>query len=532
MVNYKQLVKIDVRKIESLQFEASFSYKLSKQEENIGVIEPKNYRVQTFIVLPSQFQASPKHYGVDNFYRDLKSYFSFQFPKLSFKELMGQNVETDVSPLNRIEEYLSNFMNTHLSPDERNHIFQEAKLWSCSVFYFTDRKVNKLRKLLDNQKEIIDVEASNDLIEENINRVVAILRRWTETKNKILVYAAESVFDVAQIDEYIASVLREFVLKQLDILWTSEHNPYFNRSCKRLSAQLRLLRWYTKKNGYLWVDDYSSLDEKQEFSYRRSALKRSIWSALYIETRSKSLFKLRRQTGAMVAAGFAGSWYIFAEILIWRSNTDFRSLGASGFIIMTALVLAYILKDRIKELGKDQFRKGLFGQVPDNNSHLLYNLGETFKKPVDVGTYSEKTSYSDSKNLPDDIRRRLAQTLDLTENHVHVICYEKTISLRKKKIRRLNLKIKGLYDFFRLNLASLMFYAEESDDMCRIPTHDLTVAWASLPKIYKVDLVLKVSGESKPSMDPHFHHYQMLVSRQGIHSINPIDLEGDVDLRD
>lgn len=87
--------------------------------------------------------------------------------------------------------------------------------------------------------------------------------------------------------------------------------------------------------------------------------------------------------------------------------------------------------------------------------------------------------------------------------------------------------MKALYDFFRLNLATLMFYADENEDQCRIPTKDLGVAWTSIPKIYKVDLVMKVSGKSKPKLDAHIEHYQMLVSRQGIHKISPVGFDDE-----
>ena len=527
MPNFKQLVKIDVRKIESLQFEASFSYKMSSNDPEAGLLAPKSYKVQTYLVLPSQFQASPKQYGIDSFYKDLKSYFSFRFPKLSFKEILGIGKGEENSPLVRIENFLANFTQVTPNSEQRSYVFQEAKLWSCSLYYFTDRKCNKLAKLLDKEPELQDVEKIRELLKENSKRMAAILRRWSDIKEKTLAYAAKSSNDISLVDEYVCSVLRDFILKQMDLLWSSNLEPEFQKEINRLSGHLRLLRWYTAKNGYLWVDDGSSNEEKQDFSYRRASLKRSIWSALYIQTQAQSLFKLRRQTGAMLAAAFAGFWAGVAELMIFRSGNRSQNMGASGFIIITALAIAYVLKDRIKEIGRSQFKGGLFGRIPDNQSNMLYSLGSTLKRAINVGTYSETTSYYTSKKVPEDIKERLQQTVDLKENHLHILCYDKLIKLKKKRIHRLNLKVKALYDFFRLNLATLMFYADENEDQCRIPTKDLGVAWTSIPKIYKVDLVMKVSGKSKPKLDAHIEHYQMLVSRQGIHKISPVGFDDE-----
>ena len=57
-----------------------------------------------------------------------------------------------------------------------------------------------------------------------------------------------------QVDEYVCSVLIEFVLKQLDCLDLTYETEILKRASRRLSAQLRLICWYTVNNGYLWVD--------------------------------------------------------------------------------------------------------------------------------------------------------------------------------------------------------------------------------------------------------------------------------------
>lgn len=526
MSNFQQLVKIDARHLDSLQIEASFSYKLRANHDTLGLLVPKNYRVDSYFIFPGQFNASPKDYSIDSFYRDLKSYFSLRFPKLSFKEIIGYGKGEDNAPLLRMEAYLQNYGQALLKPDDQKHILQEAKLWSCSLFYFADRKCNKLEKLIGKSDPSKEQEIA-DLISENLYRIRAILKRWVNTKKRIVAYSSEIADSLAPIDEYICQVLRDFILRMMALLVSDSQTPEVTDPIQaKLSAHLRLIRYYCRSHGYLWVEEKSSHHDKQEYSYRRAILKRSIWSALYIETEAQSLFKIRKQAGAMIAASFAGFWAVLAEVAIWGSGRNFRTLEGSSFIVITALTLAYVLKDRIKELGRSQFKGGIFGHIPDNRNHMLYKLGTAPDKPINVGTYSEKANYVDLHKMPKDIQQLLLTNQDTTDQKKHVICYQKEITVKHKTLRRLNLKINAVYDFFRLNLSSLIFHADDNDEKCLIPTKRLDVAWTNIPKTYKADLIIKVSGTCKPAIDPSYSHYRIVLSKQGIHSVDP--LNGDL----
>ncbi|SMF25306.1 hypothetical protein [Pseudobacteriovorax antillogorgiicola] len=515
MDDFGQLVKVDARALETLQIEASFSYKLQITGKDGRVISPQSYKVESFFVLPSQLRSSAKNYSIEDFYRDLKSYFSFRFPKLSFKEIIGEGRGEESCPLVRIEKFLMGYQRVGLNHDERDYLFQESKLWACAVYYFTDRKASKLYKHLMKKES----EPAADILLQTLARLTKATQRWFDVRHRILVYAPETKLEVKQIDEYLVIVLRDFLLKSLDRLQRDIPDPFL---LKKISSHLRLLRWYSSKMGLYWVDDSSSDDEKLEYSYHRGLLKRVIWSALYIETRTQPLFKLRRQMGAMFAAAVAGLWAVLAELMIRSSDSNFRSISTSGFIFATALVLAYVLKDRIKELGKNRFKRGFLRRLPDEQNDMIFDQGSALQKKVKVGTYSEYVDKLNSSQLPDDIKRQLAHHMDVAEGPRPVIRYTKQIEVRKKQLLRLNLKARALYDFFRLNLSALMFFAEEGNEQCRIPTHDLKLTWTRLPKIYKADLILRISGKTKASMTPCYRHYLFTLSRHGIHQVEEL----------
>ena len=79
-------------------------------------------------------------------------------------------------------------------------------------------------------------------------------------------------------------------------------------------------------------------------------------------------FFKKRQIAYMTAAGFAAIWALVANLLIWhklkfegyRSFFDYSDgfLGFSSSILVLAFICAYILKDRIKDLGRDKFQGG------------------------------------------------------------------------------------------------------------------------------------------------------------------------------
>ncbi len=513
------LVRLETKATKGLQLEASFSYRLRTKEGNKKGI-PKEFHVESFFFLPSQLNINSTTYPIEDFYRDMKSYINFRIPKLSYKELVGIGKNFSNSPLFRIEQFLSQLENRPLNQLQRKYLLQELRVWACALHNYTERRLQKLRKIENSRHHHHSKEdLSNHFLKrtnsQSLKNISHIFKIWGLTLHKICCkhQSLSLDYDIQSVDEYVFMVSRDFIfeLQRLSQLITN-NIATMNHDIK---ARIRLLRWYARKRDFLWLETQTPDSTIEDYIHRKAALKKEIWSSLYIETRSQSLFKLRKQMGSMLAAGFAGFWAVLAEILINRNGTSTRNLNTSGFILITALVLAYILKDRIKEIGRTRFKSGLFGRLPDTHCKLLFDAG-TSLRPLEVGTYSEKAYYEKIKNIPEDLLQAVFDHNSICGDHIY---YSKRIRVYRNRILKLGLKISAIYDFFRISLKPLMFYVENSLENVFLPDQKLNFVVNSMPKVYKIDLIFKISGKVKPKHLPMWRHYKITVSKNRIHHI-------------
>ncbi len=532
-----RLVKTELRIVEPMQMEASFQYRLMVKDPSKDVIYPDRYEVDCYFVFPPQMRISQSTYPIESFYRDLKSFINFRIPKLSYKEIIGSVENLERSPLRKIIDELES---SSPMAEKQRFLEQEARIFACSFYTFTQRKVKRLQKQIEKIKRyrIGDVEVLEaaqvklaEIFKESYDKIHHIFREW----QKILQLPAAQEAQIAEIlkpiDEYVTINIHDFILNidrsLYDIRLPETGSVHWRHYLRKA---LRGLRIYCCRQGYRWIDDGSSELELERYYYHRGTLKRQVWSALYLDTRTKPLFKIQRQAGAMIAAGVAGVWAVMADLTIrWNtgffSNGSMPSLGFSTFLIVSAATLAYILKDRIKEYGKGYFKGGLFGRLPDNSSKIIYQSNSR-RKSLHIGYHEEKVSFLDPKALPDDLHgvlKDLAHERWDQEPHA-VICYRKRIDLRGKKIKRLRHKIRAIYTFFRLNVANFLAPLDSPYEELLIPTRNLETSSRLFPKVYHIDLIMKITARMDEQNGSFFQYYRLVINKSGIKRIDEVSL--------
>ncbi|MBC7661015.1 MAG: hypothetical protein H7249_15060 [Chitinophagaceae bacterium] len=525
-VPLKRLVKTELRILDPTQMEASFQYRMVVKGEDDRVAYPDSYQVESYFLFPLQMKISPSTYPLEYFYRDVKSFLNFRIPKLTFKEIMGFVEDSDRSPLLKIKEHIERPV---IRPEDETFVIQEAQIFACSFFTFIIRKSRKVVAGLAKFGEG-DEEASKTktLIEDSFEKVNVIFQEW----QKVLL-AAEAAIpsiknELREVDEYILNNIHDFLLKSqksFDLHAGAQTRAW--RTIVRL--RIRALRIYSGQHNYLWIDDKSEEVELETYLHRRGFLKRRVWSALYLNTRPKSLFKIQRQAGAMMAAGIAGLWAAVANLLL--AVTGFYSsknavLSASSIIALTALTIAYILKDRIKEIGKSYFKGGLFHEVPDSSSKIVYRpTGET-SKALEIGFHEEKAEFVEIDDLPKNIRSLMEQMAPerLNAEALTIIHYRKRIGLDGEKIQVLKRKIRALYTFFRLNVSGFLTPLDLPFEELAVSTSRLHATVRQVPKVYYLDLVLHITTSVEGDKKNEFEYYRMVLDKRGIKRITKLPL--------
>ncbi len=525
-VPLKRLVKTELRILDPTQMEASFQYRMMVKGEDEEVAYPDSYQIESYFLFPLQMKITPATYPLEYFYRDVKSFLNFRIPKLTFKEIMGYVEDADRSPLLKIREHIQR---NNTSLEEQTFIIQEAQIFACSYYTFIIRKSRKVMNALARFGEG-DEEAgrTKKLIEESFEKVNVIFQEW----QKVL-QSAEQAFpmiksELREVDEYVLNNIHDFLLKaqkSFDLHGGAQTKEW--RSIAR--ARLRGLRIYSRHLGYLWIDDKSDEIELETYLHRRGFLKRRVWSALYLNTRTKSLFKIQRQAGAMVAAGIAGFWAAFANILLGFSgfySSSSAQWGVSTFIVITALTFAYILKDRIKELGRGYFKGSVFRDLPDSSSKIVYRPSGDSAKPLEIGYHEEKVEFVEIEDMPVEVRNLIEKMAPerLNAEALSIIHYRKRIGLQGEKIRVLKRKIRALYTFFRLNVSSFLAPLDVPYEELAVSTSRLYATVRQVPKVYYLDLVLHITTSVADDYKGEYEYYRIVIDKRGIKRIQKLPL--------
>ena len=254
------------------------------------------------------------------------------------------------------------------------------------------------------------------------------------------------VDEVRLLDENILNIFYRSIGKvyhSFDKYFITPGDIPFVKLERRLKAWFFFIRKSQRSKPYFVLKTDSSRKEKENHAIRLAYLKK-MWSVLYLQIKDKASFFQKRQIAYMTAAGFAAIWALVANLLIWhklkfegyRSFFDYSDgfLGFSSSILVLAFICAYILKDRIKDLGRDKFQGGLFNYFPDSTEQISYQ-NKYSKKKAAIGTIYESQQHIDqSKSIPDEIRHFRASKLKRRFfEHEDIIRYHKKIHLDTKK---------------------------------------------------------------------------------------------------
>src|SRR5207249_342127 len=85
------------------------------------------------------------------------------------------------------------------------------------------------------------------------------------------------------------------------------------------------------------------------FAFRQSFLKKAVQQALYVDTRRLAGDTFVRNATGAVAAGLAATWALVAQLPMQIKDLP----PTTQTVLLGAPVVAYIAKDRIKELTRE-----------------------------------------------------------------------------------------------------------------------------------------------------------------------------------
>ena len=464
-------------------------------------IKVSEFAVNTWIFVPNSLDVNPSTYEKIDFYRDLKSNIRLITPVFLMRDITGK----ETSPLSMLE---TAFLKVSSSPTRSRitHYEHHIKMFLSIVKSSLRDETAHISKNMDFSDKIFLV---NEYI-ENVNRILNGYRELFRIINVPTVNTTTMNYYRFG-DEFLSNITEQHTFKIIGSLQT-EQNEAFDPSIANLFSLITNEIQYRKEKGFLTIVK-DAPDNTREVVHRLNLLKKYAENVLFLSTRKKRDGLIQEQFFLSLAAGIS---MIFATTIAFSFQLKYGNFTMPFFV---ALVVSYMLKDRIKELSRFYFAAKLGRRYFDHKTKMSLNNNE-------IGWSKEAMDYiSESKVPPEVLRFRDRSAIleaDNRNDDEKIILYRKLIQLNRLNLDKVSEYFStGINDIIRFNVSNFM----NKMDNPEVPLFHLdnrnSYSVINGEKIYFLNLIMQFKNEDLV----FYRRYRLVVNREGIKYIETFNLD-------
>ena len=248
------------------------------------------------------------------------------------------------------------------------------------------------------------------------------------------------------VDEYISLLIEESATELFSMVTQHYEKAKKSKHLRKLNEIVERERKHRIAHGYGSI--LKAEDANEIYNFRASVLKKYVSSILHLTTDAQ-----REGTGVeqFLLAIAAGVSMIFATLVAFYFQSAY---GNFTFPVFVALVVGYMFKDRIKELGRAALSSRLHTFLYDRRINI-----RTLDGKHKLAVLREKVSFVRESDLPQEVHiaRQKDPFADIDNEGLGetIICHTKDIVLRaeifQKAFGELP-KVSGLNDIIRYNV--------------------------------------------------------------------------------
>jgi len=427
----------------------------------------EDFSVRMWIFVPSSLDITPSSFSKEEFYRSVKSNIRMISPKFELGDLVGG----EALPLKNVRD-----AQTTEDYDYQLRLF-------CAIAKSAIR--NECSEI-----KVAPLDERDALIHEYVAKCTDIQVAFESLKHdECHGYCREFLYNI--IGQYSYEFVNQGVV-----------NGEIKEFLQSIHAKQAAFGYPT-----VTVD---SVTRNQEFIHRAGVLKKYVESMLFLRVPKKRDGVIAEQAYFSLAAGMA---MLFATVVAWFFQRQFGNLTWPLFV---ALIISYMMKDRIKELMRFWFAHKLSGQYYDNKAKLSF-------RGKQIGSIKEAMDFIPSSNVPseiEEIRNKThlfsAEDRFLDEN---VILYRKKVHLDRDMMENnTTYNFSGINDIIRLQVRPFM--QKMDDPLTEVKIFDETgnLVEALCEKDYYINFVMEYQyGEVT-----EYRRFRMVLNRDGIRSFDSI----------
>jgi hypothetical protein len=459
-------------------------------------MEISNFVMNTWIFIPGALDINPLTYRKDTFYRDIKSYLRLITPVYPLRDI----ADTRSGPFRALEE---SFHRLSSSPGRQAAADHE----SCIKMFASILK-SALRDELAHIKQNTIEEDRDHLCREYLRDIRAITTAYRSLRRVINVsnVPATSLERYRFGDEFISNAVEQNTHKLLLYLRDADL-----ATSNTLEAEVtRFLRdelAYKKARGYPHVREESD-DRNRDFVSRAGLLKKYIEGDLFLSARKRSTTFVVEQVLFSLAAGVA---MVFATAVAFAVQREYGNFTMPLFV---ALVVSYMMKDRIKDLMRHYFAHHLGARFFDHKIQIS-------REGKPIGWSKEGVDFITDGKVPREVME-LRERPPLLKAGTRggdekIILHRKRVQFKRKRLVRLNdHRVPGIHDITRFNISEFCRKMDNPEVPLFFTADDGEQRLVRGDKVYYLNFVMQCRYEEQLE----YKRYRVIFNRNGI-----IDLE-------
>lgn len=505
------------------QFEVKFTYDVSAGNISQGK-DFERYRIEAFFFFPRNMGVTALNFPKEAFYRSLHGYIRFKTPTLS--ELALLDPLNQRSPLNQLSFYLKRLTMGQGTEKDMVDAENEARLFGCVVSSLLKHYEHELKRHLDlAKKRPHDLGRWRELegfLFDALATMTQLLERYRalvkDSETLGVRVSRKFVSHLRQVDEFLTYRYDETlsaVHYQLSGVWEAPERM------ERIGDRLRVVA--ENEGRHRTAMGFVGLTPSDEealalYTYRQSALKKLVEQVLYLDVATVQETVRWRNLAAMLGAALAA---IFAST---SDRTFIIPLFTKNFWLAVALfATAYVVKDRMKEIGREYVWSRVSRFFPDNKLTIHDHV-----KDLNVGRCTERVRYLDKDHVSTDVLtvRNFNHTIDLDEEREEtVICYSNDVTLNAREILREHHRRQDIKHILRFSVEDL--FARMDNPTARVQFYDAAsrlFCRLRAPKVYHLNVVFRFTrwDDKNDKEAPTYQRIRVILDKNGIHRIDSV----------
>lgn len=470
----KQHVRQRVTLHDRYQVEIKVEYQLLPSQRT-------RYTISTYFFIPQALGINENTYPTAEFYRRIQNYIRLRTPRFTLRALLDESA----SPLCMIERILQErAFDSDVQIARR--LTDQCKFLRAILRHTLDQS---LRQQWRRQGAASSrVEESAAMFRHHLATVETILERYRRAGERIRqgVKAGGTMAELLDTyiltDEALSLVVEENLLQAMALAATHPHPLIQGETKTALADYIRCEIAYRRQQGYGSILQFDG--DNEQYLHRVSALKKYTSSVLYLGT---SVSREGATAEQLLFALVAGIAMLFATVVAFYFQ---RRYGAFTFPVFIALVVGYMFKDRMKELGRALSLRLLQNHYYDRRIDI-----QTLQDAQRLGRMREKMIFLKAEELPERIiQERNQGAISILENGVQgeqILCYTRDVTLHTTAFEQMypdGPPITGVADILRLDIRPFLHKMDDPVER-RLGLDGDNLRTMKCAKVYYINIV-------------------------------------------